>query len=422
MKLHETEIQPYLANVILLARADGSLSTRESAALEQIRQEIGGKRGDMTKAQRLAESDSYQLAKVGSFSAQIQNLEDMLFVCLTDGELAKPETELISTFCKLIGITEEQQARILAETQRRISRDSGTITCPTCGQQVAAQAKFCGNCGASLQTENSVQLNFKLPDSGFAIEFSDSSASDFPAALEKAKSAFSYQTCLKSGKNWHLAIFNGDEFQKAVELADLLRGQRNKKFYINGQEEDWNAVFGFSWCASQRKLAYKPAEYCFGKDEKRLNLWGCKQVRMDWTSWAGWFAYGSFKPKGFLKNTFVWKFDKEKILHEVNTNIQAFRFCPHLNVKLIEAVLESLPDEIEVSENPGPWKFKRAYEEVPGAVKVVEKRNYGDGISMSDEFFAIGVEPTDLNVARQILQAAFSKCGISEISANELTN
>ncbi len=422
MKLHETEIQLYLGNIILLARADAFLSARESAALEQIRQEIGAKKGEMTKAQRLAESSSYQLAKVGSFSAQIQNLEDMLFVCLTDGELAKPETELISTFCKLIGITEEQQALVLAETQRRISQDSSTIICPICGQQVAAQAKFCGNCGASLQKEDSVQLNFKLPDSGFAIEFSDSSASDFPAALEKAKSSFSYQTCLKSGKNWHLAIFNGDEFQKAVALSDLLRGQKNKKIYIDGQEEDWNAVFGFSWCASQRELAYKPAEYCFGKDEKRLNLWGCRQVRMDWASWAGWFAYGSFKPKGFLKKTFVWRFNKEKILHEINTNIQAFRFCPHLNVKLIEAVLESLPDEVEVSEKPGPWKFKRAYEEVPGAVKVVEKRNYGDGISMSDEFFAIGVEPADLNVARQILQVAFSKCGISEISANELTN
>ncbi len=422
MKLRETEIQPYLANVILLARADGSLSNRENAALEQIRKEIGAKKGDMTKAQRLAESSSYQLAKMGSFSAQVQNLEDMLFVCLTDGELAKPETELISTFCKLIGITEEQQALVLAETQRRLSQGSSTITCPSCGQQVAVQVKFCGNCGSSLQKEDSVQFNFKLPDSGFAIEFSDSSASDFPAALEMAKSAFSYQTCLKSGKNWYLAIFNGDEFQKVVELADLLRGQKNKTFYINGQKEDWNAVFGFSWCASQRKLAYKPAEYCFGKDEKRLNLWGCKHVRMDWASWAGWFAYGNFKPKGFLKNTFVWRFDKEKILHEVNTNIQAFRFCPHLNVKLIEAVLESLPDEVEVSEKPGPWKFKRAYEEVPGAVKVVESRNYGDGVSMSDEFFAIGVEPVDLNVARKILQTAFGKCGISEISANELTN
>jgi hypothetical protein len=421
MKLREAEVQQYLANVILLTRANGSLSARKSAALEQIRQEIGGKKGDVTRAQSLAEPGTYSLTRTGSFSTQIRNLEHMAFVSLADGEPAKSELDLISTFSRLIGVTEQQQAQILAEIKERINRDATTIPCPACGQPAAARARFCGDCGVALQKENPAQLNFKLPDAGFAIEFSESLAGDFSVAVEKARLAFSHQTCLRGGKKWHLAIYNGEDFPKAVELAELLKGQKNKKFYINGREEDWDTVFGFSRCALQRKQAYKPAEHCFGKDEKRLNLWGCKQVQMDWVSSANWFTYGSFRQKGFQKNIFVWKFDKKRILHEINAHIRPLRFCPYLNVKLIEAVLESLPEEVEISpEKPGPWKFKRANEQLPGAVKVIEERNYPNGESPEDAFFAIGVEPADLNIARNILQTAFTKCGISEISANEL--
>jgi hypothetical protein len=348
----------------------------------------------------------------------------MACICLADGEPTKPEADFISTFSKLIGVTEQQQSQILAEVKERISRDSVTIPCPGCSRPAAAQARFCSDCGTALQTlqkENPAPLSIKLPDAGFAIEFAETLTGDFSAALEKAKAAFSYQTCLKDGKKWHVAIFNGEDFPKAAELADLLKGQKNKRFYINGREADWETVFGFSRCASQRNQAYKPAEHCFGKDEKKLNLWGCKQIRMDWVASANWFTYGSFKQKGFQKNFFVWKFDKKRILHEINAHIRPLKFCPYLNIKLIEAVLESLPDEVEISqEKPGPWKFKRAHEQLPGAVKVIEERNHPNGERPEDDFFAIGVEPADLNIARNILQMAFSKCGISEISANEL--
>jgi len=85
---------------------------------------------------------------------------------------------------------------------------------------------------------------------------------------------------------------------EVIKLAGLLSGLKNKKCYLDGEELDWDTLFGFVWCAGEREKAYRPIEYCFGKASKQLNPWGCIQAHMDWTEWANWFSYGRFEKQG----------------------------------------------------------------------------------------------------------------------------
>jgi len=419
MALKEDDLSIYLANVMLVAYADAALSAREEAALERIRQDVQAKKAEFTRARKLVDSNSHTLTKVGPLSAQVQNLEDMLLVGLAGGALESAEAALCEQFRVLIGLTEEQFTLVRQQVEHRLRGSESTVACPQCGQNAPSAARLCPNCGGPISGEQKVQLSFSIPDTGYAIEFADSTAANFSAALELAKKAFAYQNCLRGTKTWHLAVFGGDQFEQVLDLARLLGGIKNKKLYINGQEDAWDNVFGFVWCQSQRDASYKPTEFCFGLEDRGFNIWGCKQLDMNWTEWAEWFSFGEWR-KGSSRNSFIWVFDKQRILHELNTKLTRIRYCPHLRTALIQAILELLPNEVNISPSSSEWEFKHSYEQVPGSVKIVEKEDSGDGISWSNEYFASGVKPKGLQFARRILREAFQRCGIEEPHVIEL--
>ena len=212
-----------------------------------------------------------------------------------------------------------------------------------------------------------------------------------------------------------MAAWPRERISEAAKLVEDLKGMRNRKVWVDGKESRWDDVFGFTWCSEQRNTAYRPLEYCFGIDDKRLNLWGCKNARMDWVRWSDWFSYGSFKKGGLLKGGHAFVFDKKRIRHELETNLFRFRFCPHLNFKHVEAVLEQLPDEVEVKPK-GDWMYKEDYDETPGSIKIKEKI-VEDGFSYTKEFHSSGVVPRTPAIGLQILRRAF---GVAGVEAAEL--
>ncbi|MBU2966582.1 hypothetical protein Q4508_03210 [Amphritea sp. 2_MG-2023] len=131
---------------------------------------------------------------------------------------------------------------------------------------------------------------------------------------------------------------------------------------------------------------------------------------MDWSTWSEWFSYGSFQKGGLLKGGHVFVFDKKRIRHELETNLYKFRFCPHLNFELVEAVLENLPDQVEVKPK-GDWTYKRDYEESPGSIKIKEK-TVEDGYTFRDEYYTTGVAPRTPAIGLAILRKAFSAAGV----------
>lgn len=394
---------PFLANIALVAHADGVLSANELGQLELIRKEFGIKKGDFLAALKLVDNGNHKLTPVGSFADQVKNLELILQVALADSDLDAKEIEMVTSFCTTIGIQQEQLERI--RTDVLASHKQVEKLCPSCGADNSAESIFCSKCGTNLSAAKDIQVKLEIPQSGIAIVFTESTAASFPKALELAKATSGFQKCQKGKKLWYLASFPGGMLKDAMPLAEALSGIRNRSIYINGEEKEWDEVFGFIWCSSQRATAYRPVEYCFGKDENRLNPWGCKQARMDWTEWADWFCYGRWEKAGIIGQKVQWRFDKERIQHELATNLYRFRYCPHLIMKMPEAILRHIPDTVVIGSDKN-WEFHQRYEEVPGAIKIVQKER-SSSFSFSNEFWADGIQPKGLQVLADILVKAF---------------
>lgn len=413
MNLSDEEKIAYLANLVAVSRADGSVSPNETLVIEAAQKRIGANKTALRKADGMVQSDGFRPAVVGSFSTRIANLEDMISVSLADGVLDQAEKPVVLSFAKNVGITNEQLQFILAEVRRSLWSEEATRACPSCSAKVPREAKFCPECGGSLEISDkaaAVAVEYTIPNAGIAIEFAESTASGFVDAVRKAKVAPENAECVKGRKTWYMAAWPKEQISEAAKLVEDLKGMRNRKVWVDARESRWDDVFGFTWCSEQRNSAYRPLEYCFGVDDKRLNIWGCKNARMDWANWSEWFCYGRFKKGGLLKSGHVFEFDKQRIRHELETNLYKFRFCPHLNFKLVEAVLENLPDQVEVKPK-GDWGYKREYEESPRSIKIKEK-TVEDGYAYTEEYYTSGVVPRTPAIGLAILKRAFITAGV----------
>lgn len=411
--MNNAELINYLANIVKVIRADGVLSPREEAVYLDICKELKAHKKDIRGADKLAIDETYTVLPVGQFSDKVRNLEDLILVSLADGNIDIKEKSLIVQFAKQIGITQEQISLILKECKVKMEKSSISSICSKCNVSIPPGAKFCPGCGAAVGGQEATkQLEFNYPHEGVAIEFAESTSANFEMAIKIASSAPDFQKCLRSKKQWYLATWAKAQFMNAVELAENLKGIRNRKVYIDGKMTEWNEVFGFIWCLRNREEAYKPSMYCFGKDENQLNLWGCNQIRMAWNGWAEWWSYGKFE----AKNIFV--FDKERIRHNLKTNLQHVRFCPYIRRDLIEAVFELIPNNVKVDNRLG-WKYKEDYERGPNSIKVTIKEKE-DGYTHTNEFYADGVQPVGYDIAKEILQKAFKKCSIQDVSIKDL--
>ena len=408
-------IPQYLANVLAIARADNAITDSERAAVEQVCSDVGGKKTDMKKAENLVETKAFTPKPVGRFSDKVRNVEDMIYVSLTDGELSEDEIGKIVPFIKEVGLHQDIVDTMINEGQIRAAVRQASTACQKCGAMMVGGAKFCPECGTQIAVTaptETLAVEFKYPSHGISIEFAESSSANFDVALVAAKAAPDFQVCEKSRKQWYLATWPQDQIASVLNLVDALKGLRNRKVYVNGDSVQWDEIFGFTWCFQQRQQAYRPAEYCFGVDEDRLNIWGCRQARMDWTSWADWLGYGTFR-----KND-VFKFDKARIRHQLETNLYKIRFCPCLRTELVSTVLQLLPDEVSVSERSG-WSYKKEYEQGPNSIKIVQNK-VQDGFVYKDEFWTSGVSPVGCDVAAEILKKALAQCGVQDVSIKML--
>ncbi|WP_341325628.1 zinc-ribbon domain-containing protein [Methylotuvimicrobium sp. KM2] len=403
----------YLANVIGLARADGKITRQETEAIELVQKAIGARKTELNRAYKNAESDAFIPRVVGSWSDQIKNLEHIIYIALIDGAIEGDEKQYVINFAKQVKISQDQLTLIIKDAKRTISNASQDVTCTKCNARISVSAKFCPECGQSVETSLSTQpvaVSYEIPESGVAIEFAESTGAGFALAVQSSMKAPISKECVKGKKRWFLGAWPKSEIADALDLVEHLKGLRNRKVYLDGKETQWNDVFGFSWCASNRNSAYRPNEYCFGIDEKRLNIWGCKQARMEWSDWGDWFGYGSFRKSGVLSKTVVFEFDKNRIRHEIETNLHNCRLCPHLQFDLIEAVLDTLPNEVSPSEK-GAWQYKRDYSESPGAIFVKETVKDG-AYTYTNEYYSSGVRPASVYVGLDILKKALLQCNM----------
>ncbi|MFZ1080556.1 MAG: zinc ribbon domain-containing protein [Candidatus Kryptoniota bacterium] len=420
IELSEAEQSVYLANAMVAAYTDSFLSPKELAAIDEIRSAIGAKKGMVTSARKLVEAGGYTATPCGDFATQVVNLSDMLYVCLIDGELSDKEVSIVARFSSAIGLTAKQLDLMHNDASERVGALPLKVECPKCAAEADSKAKICPNCGTALwsPTDEAVKMDLEIRSSGHSIEFAESISEDFPAALEIAKSAPRFETCVRDGKDWHLANWPEESFIEAVRLADALGEIQDSRYYHNGFEIPWDETFTFTRCINRRALTDCPVEYCFGKDEDKLNPWGCKQLQFEWTESACWFCYGQFMKSEEFKNRDVWVFNKKRIRGEVITTMHLFRRCPFLRPTLVEAVLNALPEEVDLSANSG-WKYSRAYGEPPGSIKITEV-DMSAGYEFREEYFSDGIRPVGLTALRQVLMKAFDEAKVMDVKVDQL--
>lgn len=402
----------YLANIIAIARADGSISPLEVEAIEKAQKNIKARKTELKKAYKMAESNDFEINPLGHWSDKVNNLEDMIFVSAVDGLIDNKEKPSILKFAKQIKINQEQIRFILDDVTQEISSTSNEISCPKCKKIIKQASKFCSECGAVIKEEISkqaVQITNEIPKTGITIEFAESTAAAFTHAVQEQKKAPVNSTCLKNNKTWYMASWPKESIVKILPLVEHIKGMRNRRVFVEGNETQWNDVFSFSWCVIERNTAYRPDEYCFGLSDKRLNIWGCIQSQMDWTEWSDWFSYGQFRTTSGLRGKrTIFIFDKKRIRHELETSLFNCKFCPYLQFDLIEAVLDEFPNRVTIT-NKSNWTYKQDYTESPDSIKVTMKITE-NGCTYVKEFYSSGVVPKSVSIGVNILKKAFEAC------------
>ena len=232
-------------------------------------------------------------------------------------------------------------------------------------------------------------------------------------ALREAGSASEKGTYETTTTPWHYAVWPETEIRLAARCALAAAALANHAVYVNGRQQAWDDVFGFCPCALARMASDMPDAYCFGSDDEFLNIWGCRQARMDWSAAAHWFALGSFEGRdGFA-------FDKEAIWRLLQANLGRVAHCPFLDMARMKTALANLPDRIKAR---GRWRFREAQSESGVAeTRMVNENIQGcvfsyetlvDGIAPNDEYDAIRLISRAAKAAGRPLPAAALKRGM----------
>ncbi len=159
----------------------------------------------------------------------------------------------------------------------------------------------------------------------------------------------------------------------------------------------------FAACARRRRDAAHPDRYCHGAGTASLNVFGCLELKMEWSGFAVWLGYGSFEPDG----TFV--FDKARIGAEIDARAGRLSACPHFDAALARAAVEALPERVKPGADPG-WEYRRSFVARPGCHTYRESVTLGS-FREERELYADGVKPVGEAAAGTILAAARAAAG-----------
>jgi len=140
----------YLSNVVSIAGTDQVISEAEANAIELVREQIGASKSDLKKALHAVSHGNHKLTPFGRFSDKVRNLEDMILVAISDGEISTAEKPDILSFAKTIKISQDQITDILSEAKLRMKSQKTTLTCSSCGKEIPPDSIFCSECGHRL--------------------------------------------------------------------------------------------------------------------------------------------------------------------------------------------------------------------------------------------------------------------------------
>ncbi|HOE71190.1 MAG TPA: zinc ribbon domain-containing protein [Brevefilum sp.] len=277
--------------------------------------------------------------------------------------------------------------------------------CRNCAHINPIDAKFCQNCGISLQDSEDIdknQSNFTilesetLPKSGITIEFGYSSSPNFDLAIHEAEMFPSYKVFGEGKKSIYRINFNQLDIELTLELVKFIRGWKSSRIFVEGKRSTWDAVYSFLWCYENRCTSFKPDLYCYGyENDYYLNIWGCTQARIPFTDHTPLAEWGKW-----IDNKGTWQFDKERIRHELQVALFKYRFCPAIQLDLIEDVIIAFPNTVNPINNKN-WKFIESWaDDGLTPVLLIKTKRFG----FEETVRMKGVAPNGVGAIREIIK------------------
>jgi len=255
--MRSKELINYLANLITIASADGFIDKKEGAGIERVYKEINAKKTDLEEAKRTTKKRDYQLTPVGRYSERLRNLEDMIFVALSDNDLSDSERSVILSFAKAIGAKQEQINTILSESITRFRTYNATIICPTCGHEIPSDWKFCAECGTSIQA---------MPE---ASSISSTSSKDeiLEVSSKEKGTRFEKYILHKFNLKYHkIKEWRGDKFANGIYAESTKNPDIEVEFSLRDTKRifavecKWRRIYsrnGIQWARKEQIYNYK---------------------------------------------------------------------------------------------------------------------------------------------------------------------
>ena len=245
----------YLANLIMIASADGVIDNKEEIAIDRICNEISAKKTDVEKARKVTKKADHQVTPVGRYSERIRNLEDMIFVALSDNDLSDPEKRVILSFARAIGVEQEQINTILSESITRFRIYNTTIICSGCSYEIPSDWKFCAECGTSIQATTEVSSTSSTSNED---EIPDDSPEEKGIRFEKyILHKFNLKSCRV--KEWRGDQFTDGIYAESTKYPDIEFSLKDTK-KLFAVECKWRRGYfknGIQWARKEQIFIYK---------------------------------------------------------------------------------------------------------------------------------------------------------------------
>ena len=145
--MEKKALENYLANIVLIMKADGEYDPHEIDGFQTICKGVGATEDNLENAMQAVENGDYGLTPAGRLSDKIRNLEDMIYVFLSTSKLPDSEKKIILSYATMIQLTQQQINEILKETRQRFEAENQASFCNSCGKQMPQGSKYCPFCG-----------------------------------------------------------------------------------------------------------------------------------------------------------------------------------------------------------------------------------------------------------------------------------
>jgi hypothetical protein len=361
----------HLANVLMIAEADGAFTEPEAAALREIMHRIGAGPGDLAAARDwMARNAPYRLQVIPDSADTMKMIEDMVLMSLADGQVSRNESRPLEAFLSNLGFVQADMDLIVQRVRPRLRnipaaphpamparRDDAAVPSGKASRPLTPPAKAVRPppppVRAPAAPQGSAPHQTPVPQ---------------PAASEPVAAAASSP-------------------------------QREAPAPVSPPEGA--AESPLDRCGRLRANAPLGDGYCFGAPDEPLNPWGCRLTGMAWTADADWHRLGRFRDS----DTFV--FDREAIAARLHQRLGAVSGCPFLLGGFAQQALSALPS---LATTMGRWRHHLVSQATPSATAVTV-RSYSHGCRREVAAWSDGLAPTDDQDARRMIRRTARRTG-----------